>query len=343
MKKPKTKDNQYILGVDGGGTKTRAGIADMRGNVLTTALAGPCNFQSIGRDAAKGEIRRSIDRACAAAGIAPEQIASAAYGIAGADREKDFDIVGGFVSEINPAAHFVLCNDTTLILRAGTKDGVGVAAVAGTGSNTMGFNEKGDHVKVGGFGPFSGDSGSSFDISSKGLVAAWKAEDGRGPKTIIVDMICEALKLDNLMDIVEQTYFDSYNPCFRLNEHTPIVFEAAKKGDKVAQRILRRTGHECGAEILSCMRRLFKDKSRAVPIVLGGSIYQKGVSPLFVQSVEEKVRRVYPKIKLVRLKYDPCLGALFLAMDAHLGKTTPAGMRRAIAKSYASAVEKEES
>ena len=335
MKKKKTNIKQFILGVDGGGTKTRAVIADLKGNVLATGLAGPGNFQGIGKTAAQGEIKRSIEKALEAASALPEQIECAAYGMAGADREKDFDTVADFLMDINPAAHFVLCNDTTLILRAGTKDGVGVAAVAGTGSNTMGFNEAGEHVKVGGYGPFSGDSGSSGDIAGKAIVAAWKAVDGRGPKTIIEDMIRETLKLDDLMDIIELTYFDSFDPSFRLNQHAPIVFEAAKKGDKVAQRILRKTGHECADDILSCMRRLFKDKDRPVPLVLGGSIYQKGVSPLFVKSVEEKVRKVYPNVKLVRLKYEPCVGAILLAMDNHLGKATPMAMQKRITKTYA--------
>jgi N-acetylglucosamine kinase-like BadF-type ATPase len=330
---------KYILGVDGGGTKTRAGVADFEGNVLATAAAGPGNFQSIGTAAAQGEIARAIKIALAAANVDCHQIASTAYGLSGADREKDFDIVAGFLMDINPSPHFVLSNDTTLILRAGTTDGVGVASVAGTGSNTMGFNEKGDHVKVGGYGPYSGDSGGSYDLSSKAIIAAWKGMDGRGPKTMIEDMLCVALGLDDLADIIEFTYFDSFNPDIHLNEYTPMIFDAAKKGDKVAVRILRQTGKECADDILSCMRRLFKDKTRAVPIVLGGSIYQKGVSPALVDAVKQKVRKIYPKVKLVRLKSEPCVGAMLLAMDDHLGKPTPAAVRRRIIKTFAHAMD----
>ncbi|MCB1154605.1 hypothetical protein KDL45_13205 [bacterium] len=142
-------------------------LATMDGRVRGLGFADGANFQGCGVRTAQKQIESAIQAAMKAGRIGKAQVACAAYGISGADREKDFDTVAEFLAPVNPAERFVLSNDTTLALRAGTHDGVGVACIAGTGSNTMGFNAAGDHIKVGGFGGYSGDYGSSLKKKKK--------------------------------------------------------------------------------------------------------------------------------------------------------------------------------
>ncbi|MCZ7582111.1 MAG: hypothetical protein M5R36_01580 [Deltaproteobacteria bacterium] len=225
-----------MLGLDGGGTKTIAAVATLDGRVLGVGRALSANFQGVGRRAATLEIKNAVTEALEKSKTRPEDVVAAGYGIAGADRDKDFDIVAEMIVEAGPPCPFVLCNDTTLALRAGTRDGVGVATVAGTGANTMGFNKEGAHVKVGGM-DFCGDSGSSYMIVQEALVAAMRAWDGRGPKTILSDIFCETFGLEEIADIIEKTFFDSYEH-LRLNKYAPLVFDAARRGDRMALNVL---------------------------------------------------------------------------------------------------------
>lgn len=332
-----TRTEGLVLGIDAGGTKTLAAVADMNGRVLGLGRAGCGNFQGNGKSFARIEIANAIEQAIKAASANPGDIIAAGYGVAGADREADFDIVREILDPIDPSGAFVLCNDTTLALRAGTRDGIGVASVAGTGSNTMGFNAAGEHVKVGGFGPFSGDQGSSADLIWKAIVACFREADGRGPKTLLSKLIAEELGVPTAVDIVELTYFDSERSEYRFNGLAPLVFRAAKMGDRVAREILRKTGRECAANILSCMKRLFPDRREAVPLVLGGSVFQKGEDPAMVDALSVAVRRIYPNVRIIRLADEPCVGALILAYDLVLGKTAPVTLQRAVKRGFAEA------
>ena len=51
------KLSQFVIGIDGGGTKTAAIIADLNGNILAQHMAGPSNFQIHGsREISKGDL-----------------------------------------------------------------------------------------------------------------------------------------------------------------------------------------------------------------------------------------------------------------------------------------------
>jgi len=310
---------EYLLGMDAGGTKTVCAVADSSGNVLGTGRAGCGNFQSTGRKAAQEEIRRSIEEAVRAAGIRSEGIAVAFYGISGADRAKDFATVREMLEPINPARRMYVENDTIIALRAGTVDGVGVGLISGTGTNAVGLNRQGKRKQVGGWGsPFLGDYGSAHDIAATGLWKAQRGHDGRGEKTILYDLFLEALGLEELVDICEWNFFDSYRP-FDVATLAPVVFDAARQGDSVAVGILAKAGRSIGRAALAVLRDLFGPEEN-IPVVLGGSVFQKGNHPAMIEPLKGLVAQEYPGATFVLLDMDPVLGALFYAFDKFYGE-----------------------
>ena len=311
-------EKQYLLGVDGGGTKTLAVVADTDGNVLGFARTDPTNFQIVGVTGAKRGLKDAVEQALAAADLVPDDIAHATYGISGADRERDFDTVHSFVEPVNPAPQYLLCNDTTIALRAGTPDGVGIALIAGTGANTIGFNRDYDQKKVGGLGPFTGDYGSAGDLAQKAMVAAMKGYDGRGPKTVIEQMFCEALNVEEIVDIIEFSFIEHYRP-ISIREFAPLPFRAAKMGDKVALRLLTQTGKEVGHEAVTCAKALFK-KDEAFDIILAGSVFQKGEHPAMIDAMTAHIKRRFPNANIHKLEAEPCVGALLWSYQLLRGK-----------------------
>jgi len=77
----------YVLGVDGGGTKTRAVVADARGEVLGEGRAGPSNPLRVGVSEATAAVREAAERACQHAGVRRVEIVAAEVGLAGGKRE----------------------------------------------------------------------------------------------------------------------------------------------------------------------------------------------------------------------------------------------------------------
>lgn len=327
---------EIVLGVDGGGTKTLCAIADRSGNVLGVGRSEGSNFQAVGTEGAKRTVREAIEQALEMANASATDVIFAAYGMAGADRDEDFEIVRQFLEQVSPTTDFLLVNDTTIALRAGTRDGIGVAQVAGTGSNTIGFNSKGEQWKVGGLGELSGDVGSATYLAKRMIVAAFEAVDGRGPKTILVDLICKELGLKKLEDIIAFFYVENFTP-LEVDKFAPLVFKAANMGDRVAKKILAQTGKRMGYEITVCIRHLFK-KDEPINVVLGGSVLQKGESPILVEELKKRVLRSYPNAKIVKLKYPPVLGALLFALDELYGKPTPKAVSENVKKTLVEAL-----
>ena len=316
------KQPSYVIGLDAGGTKTIALVADTRGEVLGVGHAGPANFQSAGRVSARSELDKAIRRALRKAKVKRTQVVFCAYGVSGADRDDDFTTVSEILEPITPSSQFLLVNDTTVALRAGTKDGVGVALIAGTGSNCIGFNAQGGIAKVGGNGRLMGDLGYAEALVEDAIMACFRALDGRGPDTKLIQMFCEAMGVGKLEDLFTSWYADSYHPP-RLGDYAPVLFQAAAKHDKVALQVIDLAARERSAATIAALRRLGFGKKDKPTVVYGGSVFQKSTPPVFPKMVTEYILKRYPQANCVKLKHEPVVGGVLLALDRVFEKTTP--------------------
>ena len=301
-----------ILGVDGGNSKTLAAAVDENGKLLAVARAGGSNYQTSGRVVASAVLTDLVNQVLDRSGGKAADVA--VYGLSGADREKDFAVFREFIGPIGRAKKTVLVNDTLLALRAGTADGVGVALIGGAGGNCIGMNRQGAIRKAMGLGPLSGDCGNAGSLALDAIVAAMKGVDGRGPRTALEDKFKRALGLDDLVDIIERDFFDRPRP-FNPGELAPLVFEAANEGDGVALRVLREHGRAAAEAALAVIRGLSFGRDEEIPMVLGGSVYQKGANPTQTQTLRDEVAKEFPRVRLVILKQPPILGALLRGFD----------------------------
>jgi N-acetylglucosamine kinase-like BadF-type ATPase len=311
--------DQAVLAVDGGNSKTIAIVADVGGGILAAAQAGGSNYQSIGRRAASELLAGLIGEVMGQAGIA--RVAASCYGLAGADRDKDFAVFREILAPLDPAEKTVLVNDTILALRAATPDGVGVALIGGAGSNCIGMDQAGRVRKASGLGPLAGDRAYAGALVLDAVAAALKGVDGRGPRTALEAKFKAALQIEELEDIIEFEFFDNRRD-FHLARLAPLVFAAADEGDAVALAILRDHGAAVAQAVLAVLRGLFRPAD-AVPLALGGSVLQKGSNPALVDTIRELVAREFPRVNLIKLQAPPVLGAILRALD-EIGKTPDA-------------------
>lgn len=321
-----------FLGVDGGGTKTLACVADVQGEVLGVGRASGSNFQVVGEDGAAHAVALAIERALAIAGAHASDVAAAGYGLCGADRDKDFAVCRSWLATVSPVPEFGLTNDTTIALRAGTADGIGIGLVAGTGANQIGINRRGVLHRVGGLARVLGDSGGALDIGEQAVAAAMRGHDGRGEATVLHDRIVAFLGLDALEDLIE-AYFVGANRVFDPSLLAPLVFEAAHDGDAVARRLVAAAGTEaaCCANVL--LRRLFAPDER-VPIVLGGSLWQRARNEAMFEALRTGLDPRYSNVEISRLDVEPVIGGVLYALDAHTQMLAPTAVRERLAATY---------
>ena len=139
-----------LLGIDGGGSKTVALLADLDGRVLGRGVAGSSNYQAAGAQAAQTALDQAIAAAYANARLpgpawpqASDAISAACFGLAGVDRPEDRDLFEAWTADRLPHARVVIANDAELVLAAGTAYGWGCALISGTGSIVYGRDPAG--------------------------------------------------------------------------------------------------------------------------------------------------------------------------------------------------------
>ncbi len=319
------KEKRFVFAVDGGGTKTEGILADLRGVTVERLVRGPSNYQATGAEQALAVWTDVLTGLLERAGAEVSDLAAAGFGLSGWDRPRDEDTIRALVERLALPCPVWMDNDTYLILRAGTPDGVGVGIVSGTGANAAGENAKGEKHRVAGLGPEFGDLGGGSDIGVRGLQAAFRSIDGRGPATSLVERIVKRFRLERLDDIVDYTLADS-EASWSTTLITPVVFDAAAEGDTPALEILEWAGRELGNAARAVARPLFQP-DEAFPVVLGGSVLQKGSVDRMRDALIDEVREEFPAASAVRLEARPVEGAVRAALSLVGGASRPESAR----------------
>jgi len=312
--------SRYFLGVDVGGTKCHALVAGEDGQALALGHAGPGNHEVVGWDGLKAALQTCVGQALAGAGLGPEQIAAAGFGVAGYDWPAQRGPTLEAIASLGLACPVELVNDAVIALVAGASEGWGVAVVAGTSNNCRGRDRQGREGRTTGCGSALGENGGAAELLAQAvkiLAAAWTR---RGPETALTDAFCRLVGASDAGDLLEGLCLGRYH---LTPAAAPLIFETAAAGDEVARELLRWNGRELASLAVGVIRQLGLEDD-AFELILGGSLYAG--SPAMVQAMEEAVHAVAPGARFVRLDAPPVVGGVLLAMER--AGIPPAGVRR---------------
>ncbi len=304
----------HLLGIDGGGSKTVALLADVDGRVLGRGTAGCANYQAVGAAAACAALDQAIAAAFAAARLAPEPVRVLVVGLAGVDRADDRTVFEGWAAERRPAAQTLLVNDALIVLAAGTPAGWGLALICGTGSIAYGRSEAGQLARAGGWGYLLGDEGSGYAIGLAGLRAVARASDGRGPQTHLTQLILDHWQLALPYDLVRRVYRETRTHA-EIAALAVLVDKAAGAGDLVAKAILADAGRELALAAWSVARRLALPNP--APCALAGGLLVH--SARLVEALHGQARQLGLALAPVAQVREPAEGAIRLARRAAAG------------------------
>jgi glucosamine kinase len=301
----------YFLGVDGGASKTAALVTNEQGQPLGDGLAGPSNHLRVGIETAARNIERAVNRALVAADVASREIVWAYCGIAGADHPAHRQEVVDSLNVFFPRGNFTVDNDARIALSGAIGFGVGVVVIAGTGSVAFGRNGAGEEARAGGWGPTIGDEGSAYGIGRAGLMAIMRAYDGRGPAT----MMAELLSRDQKMTPAElpRMVYATTTQVDDIARFSRLVIEAAAAGDAVAHAILEEGGRELGAAVLAVARRL-NIVDRQFPVAYVGGAFHAG--DLLIGPMKETILGQAPHAVISAPIRTPVEGAAMMAIRA---------------------------
>jgi N-acetylglucosamine kinase-like BadF-type ATPase len=308
---------RYVMGIDIGGTKSHALIADEQGQAASFGRAGAGNWETVGWDGTCAVLDDILSQAVTRAGIKRSEIAAAGFGIAGydwpEDRQPHVEIIHKL---LRPDLPFELVNDAFIGLLAGTDAGWGVVVAAGTSCNCYGRNAQGEIGRVTGsssFGEYAG-AGELVEWAVQAVARAWSR---RGPATRLSEALVAASGATDVADLLAGLMRGRYAMGA---ESAPIIFDVAVQGDQVALELIHRAGRELGDLAVGISRQI-GITGMPFDVVLSGSFFNG--SPLIQEAMAETIHASAPQAKLVRLHAPPVVGAVLLGLE-QIGLQPPA-------------------
>jgi N-acetylmuramic acid 6-phosphate etherase len=237
------ESRKLVLGVDGGGTKTVAHLAevDSAGEVfiIGRGQAGSSNMKAVGVEQALANLSQAIEQTGLQLSRSTPAVSVAVLGLSGGGRPEAKAIIENWNQSIRLAERAVLVHDALPVLMAGTLDGHGVALIAGTGAVAFASNANKQTAVVGGWGYWFGDEGSAYWIGQAALRAAAHDADCRGPATTMTSRILERLRVSEPRDML--TALSKQGDVRQaIAELAPLVSVAAGEGDSPAQNIVEK-------------------------------------------------------------------------------------------------------
>jgi glucosamine kinase len=299
----------FVIGVDGGGTKTRAVLANERGDQLaeTTGAGSAVHPLDVARSATViAEVVREVIQK---ANIGDTQAKVLCVGVAGVGREPERSALRDALARENLADDVLVEPDFAVALDDAFGDGTGVLLVSGTGSAAFGRGPTGATARAGGWGINVGDEGSGAWIGRRALSVVAAASDGREPETALTGAILTALELQQSQQLIP--WAASASPAM-LATLAPVVITVAAGGDQRANSILSLAVEELALHVLALARRLFMDERASVPVALSGGLLTKGSA--LRKRLEHRLKSAVPGAHVHTSEIDAARGAVRAAL-----------------------------
>lgn len=300
---------KYLIGIDGGGTKTDCAIADLSGKIIRQSSGKPSNFLIIGVKEAVENIFALIEENLFALEGDFSDVKQIVIGVAGAGREEDAKLLEkGFKDYADEEGiHFKgvkVLSDAQIALEGAFPNSAGCILIAGTGSVLFGKDEKGTIHRVGGFGRLIGDEGSGYSIGRKALNAVSKESDGRGEATLISELLNAKMNSSFSISIINKVYKEKFD----VASVAKIVIEAAEEGDPIAEDILDEEADELILHIKSLLDKIRTDK---LNVAFSGSLLDN--KNFYSSLLRQKIKSTLPRVEIVKPATSPVSGAILLA------------------------------
>ncbi len=302
---------RYFLGVDAGGTKTHALIADETGRALGVGLAGPGNWEAVGYEGLTSNLLDITTQARGMAEVENRDLAGTGMGLAGYDWPSQRQAHLDAIRPLALPGPLEIVNDATLGLLAGAAEGWGVSVVSGTGCNCRGWSKDYKHEgRVVGGADWSGEAAGAFDIVYRAMQAVTFEWDHRGPATALTPALIQVAGAKDLDDLIEGMYIGKYG----LTPYDArLVFQIASQDDPAALGVVRWAGDQLGQMACGVVRQLGFERE-VFDVVLIGSLFDG--HPLMAETLGETVHGVAPGARLQRLTVPPVVGGVVLGMQA---------------------------
>jgi N-acetylglucosamine kinase-like BadF-type ATPase len=310
---------QYVLGVDGGNTKTIAIIAALDGTILGTGRGG-CgdiyNASIKGTDfpdsatAAISNIEYAIETALQAAQVKASDLVTAVFNMAGADWPEDFALLETAMKVRGFGRSLKVQNDAMGVLHAGVADNIGVSVICGTGGAT---GARGRDGRIWHSSMWQDQAQGGFEMSRKAFDAVIRSELGIEPPTTLKQCFLDYFGLDNVEEMLHLLTGRLQRPAKRIDGLVRFLLDEAEAGDVVARQIVLEHGQALGDYAVVAARFVGLEGTPFTLVLAGGVL--RHTSTLLADTIIERVQLSSPEVRPKRSRFEPIIGVLFSALE----------------------------
>lgn len=298
----------YYIGVDGGGTCSKAVLMDEKYKILKKAKGDCLNYYSINYRTAKLHFQSLMDRVTDT--FDKKDVLGIVIGMSALDHEEDQEKANNFAKDIFPNADVYMNSDLYAAIMGHTLGKPGVMVVAGTGTMIMAIDRNGKEHIAGGYGYLLGDHGSAYTIAVEAIEKALLAYEGVEEKTILQKEMMKHFSIIDYRDLIKVIY-GSRNPRKKISSFAPCVSVAAESGDQCALKILKANAQRLADMTVSLIRRTGLTDLDSVGIYGGVLINDQIVRTHFSEIIQSN----FPGINIIEPVNTPEIGAAIVAVS----------------------------
>jgi glucosamine kinase len=294
-----------VIGVDGGGSKTRVIVADEHGNQLAEITAPGSAIRPGGAEHSATVIVAAVNDALDAAEMLHVMPKMLCVGVAGAGRDPERQELWQLLADRELAEDVVVYPDFAIALDDAFGEGAGILLISGTGSAAFGRGPDGRNARCGGWGPMFGDEGSGAWIGRRALSVVTASADGREPETALVGAVLTAAQVNDPQELI--AWAAQASPAL-LATLAPVVSSVADSGDLRANAIISLAVEELVLHVRALARQLFGDERAAIPVAFTGGMLTRGNT--LRKRLEHRLKSAVPGAQLHGTEVDPARGAV---------------------------------
>ncbi len=324
---------QFVIGVDGGGSKTEAVILNERGEVLGLGRSGSSNYHLVGMSGARDALLVAMHKAATAANVEFTQASAVTWALAGAGHQTDVRLLENLQHETFPHVHGNVVTDAVAALVGGVGTHRGIVLIAGTGMIVYGEKGAETSARAGGWG-YIIDQGSGYHLAREALQAVTRAADGSNLPTRLQQGLLDKLHLKKTSDLVSWLYAPE-RQVSEVAALAPMVLAEAEMRDPMAVAIIAQAADALAANVEAVARRLGFDEEATFPLVLTGGLL--GTSKFYRQTTIQSVHTRLSNARAQTPRHNAAMGAGLMALESlGIPLEIPADVPATIEESWAS-------
>jgi N-acetylglucosamine kinase-like BadF-type ATPase len=307
---------KYILGVDGGGTKSHLALFDENGECVSFKECGTLNHECMTGSYSELEtvLPDMVLNILKSAKVEVGDVEYSVLGIAGADTKWQHKTIADIIRK-SGLESFTLYNDSFLGVAAGCPSGVGICAINGTGSTMAALDYSGKSFQLGGMGLFTDDCGGSTWYGEQVIGVVYNTLFKCARPTMLKDLFFEHAGFSSREDYLEELLEKLDSTEIFISDFNRMVFEAASQGDETAMDILRRSAEHYAGGIAYLATEMDFPLDKPLQVALAGSVFIKEKVKILPELIEKEVDELLAgrPVEFCALDSPPVAGAVLWA------------------------------